>query len=290
MNYIIDSLIESYCTEEFKSLFEEVKQIVDAFEYEGLEDALTDVAMQAESLDDLAVFDMIYQKTAEALSYILKNHEIELNDNATLSHIVVVADAILRMQNWTDHENIIRITETSEEPEEKFASLVSLVSTAKSEDIFNVVDTVPNSFIRMLEEMHKKYSFMEDAEYSDQYISNLKSLRDFYKSAHELVSSKVLAFQLVRHGVKLGGNFDFYHSQVQKRLTGDDITYLSLQLFALLWLGADSSENVLGYWRENNERLLDSLESISKVDIEINKLLVAFDKWKSEVREPLELV
>lgn len=291
MNYSVESLVDTYCSESFKSVFQDVKEIVEDFELEGLEEALDNIAMSSDMYDTMEIADVIYQKVYEYLDYLLRNHEIVLNDDTDISSMVVIANGIQRMQNWVDHASIIRITETDMQPEEKFANLIALVDTVSSNKIFPVLSSVPESFIRVLEDLHRQKSRDEEApRWPKNYISDLRGLKTYFEQVQNLPADKILAFDLVAQGMQLGGTFAFYYSQVQSKLDTEDYTYLSYQYLCLLYLGYDSYQSILGYWRSHNENLIDDLSLLSKVDAKLNAFMVDYDKWKSSLGSKLELL
>lgn len=289
MNYAIESLIDTCCSEEFKNTFPDIVQIVKDFELEGLEDTLTAIAMSNEMYDPMDLPSVIYQKTYEYMSYLLQNHEVILNEEATLSHVVVIANSIYRMQNHIDHENVLRITESEGNAEEKFADLVSLVDTVSSSQILAVLQSVSNNYIVALEQLHKaKVSDSEKPELDASHVTQLRALKKFFETIKGVPSEKVLAFSLIVQGLQLGARFKFYYDLVSGKLETEDKNYLAQQLLALLYLGIDSSNNVLVYWRERSDTLLDDSALITQVDIELNKLNNEFVTWRDNLGKAIE--
>lgn len=284
MNYLINNAIDACCSEEFKKIFSDAVQIAANFELEGLEDALNSIVMSSDMYDPTDLQTVFHSKIYEYLRYLIDNHEIVLVEDTPITHVVVIANAIYNMQNWIDHDSIIRITETDASPEEKFASIVELVDTVSATSIFNSLESVPAKFIDVLQELHQKQSDIETLLNSDNpfnlYIEQLVSFKTFLKDIVKTDIRNILAFELIKQGMKPGGNFDFYYQQIKDKLEIKDSAYLATQYLALLYLGIDSHQSVLGFWRNHNEMLIDDLGLINQADIRLNELNSSFVSWR----------
>ena len=285
MNYLVQSLIDTSCSEEFKRSFEDVQTIVENFELEGLEDALTAIAMEAENYESVDIPAAIYAKTVEYMLYLLQNHEIKLIDNAALEDIVKIANTVWLVQDWIDHDSIVRITESDGSPEEKFSDIVALVEVAESISILNVLDSVSDAFIESLQELHQT-TFDTPTEQSlpDDYVEQLRKFKRFYSEVKAIDTNKIFAFQVIAHGMQLGGSFSFYYNLIKKKFDSEDVDFLSTQYLALFYLGYDSYTNVLNFWRENNDQWLDDPSVVTKVDIALNQLNNEFMSWKDNTK------
>ncbi len=293
MNNSIRAMMETYCTEQFRSMMPEVEQIVENFELEGLEDALDQIAVSTEMYETTSISDMIYQRVYDYLSYLIRNHEIQLAEDIKIPEMVVVANAIYLMQNWIDHSCVIRITESDASAEEKFADLIALVDTVSSTKAFTLIESVPETFIQALQQLHlKKAEEQEEAEGPGRAIVlELRALRKYLAEIQGTESNKVIAFNIIAQGVQIGGDFKFYLNEFFHQLdTTEDARYLAIQYFALLYLGADSSKNILIYWREHNAEMIDDLSLINKVDIALNSIYVDYGKWRATMSKTLELL
>lgn len=293
MNNSIRAMMETYCTEQFRSMMPEVEQIVENFELEGLEDALDQIAVSTEMYETTSISDMIYQKVYDYLSYLIRNHEIQLAEDIKIPEMVVVANAIYLMQNWIDHSCVIRITESDASAEEKFADLIALVDTVSSTKAFTLIESVPETLIQALQQLHlKKAEEQEEAEGPGRAIVlELRALRKYLAEIQGTESNKVIAFNIIAQGVQIGGDFKFYLNEFFHQLdTTEDARYLAIQYFALLYLGADSSKNILIYWREHNAEMIDDLSLINKVDIALNSIYVDYGKWRATMSKTLELL
>ena len=284
MNEIIEELLKTYCNDEFRRVFIDVQSIAENFELEGLEDALTSIAMDSESyeLSDIPV--VIHNKTYEYMNYLLRNHEIVASEDATLQQLTLVLNAVWRMQDWIDHESILRITEADGSAEEKFADLVALVEVAESVSVLNTISSVSDSFIEVLQKLYND----EDEEQimsqiNDDYVAQLRMLKQFYETVKNFDTRAIFAFQLIAHGMQLGGSFSFYYNLIKKKLESDDKDILSSQYLALLYLGTDSYLNIVTYWREHNDQFIDDPTLLTKTDISLNNLNNEFISWKSNM-------
>ena len=290
MNYAIEALADSYCGPDFKETIASAIDIVSQFDTDELEQELIILAMNCEMYDSMDVPDMVYIKIHEYMDFVLRSHEIVLSEEASISEKIVIADGVLKMQDWLDHSSIIRITECSDSAEEKFADLIFLTETVSAVNILSIIESVPDTFIRRVSEIHKqKEKESSDDEGTDaEYLYTLKALRKYLKDVQGEDDQKVIAFDLLKHGYNLNMPFSIYHSAVAHRLETEDVRYLCIQYLALFHMGVDTWNQILIAWRQKSEHLIESIGLITKVDVQLNKLLVDFDKWKQTNQKELK--
>ena len=291
MELAVEALIKTYCSDNQYTLFVDTNELLNNFEVEGFQEELMNLVLNEQMYDRNEIGDIACSKASQFLSYLIQQHGIMVSDSCDFKDLYIIANAIYRVQDWEDHSAILRITETSESAEDKFAFLMNLVETIPVTTAYTLIDEVPNGFITALERLHEDKDD-EDEEHNIPiaYIKELRALKKYLSDMQGVDEDKVWVFQLFKQGMNFYGTFDFYYSQIVHKFDSEDAQYLAIQYLALLYSGSDSSQAVMPFWRSKNEGLIEKLDLLTKVDKLINHLIVDFDKWKHNLGNALENV
>ena len=280
-------LITSVCSEEFVDAMVEVTDLLDKFGLEGYDDDLDNLVAQLDKYTNEDIVDLSHKITFDYINKILTTHGVEISDTCTLYEAKDLADAIYRLQDWEDHDEILRIISTDVEDLEKFALLIALVTTIPEETVYTLITEVNRDLITQIKEFHKEYGTDNDREELDpEYIQRLRLLKAYLAEKHGQ-GNNILLFNVIKQGVNLGAPFMFYYDLMKRRLLdSNDPEFLGFQFIALLAAGNDSTGNMLEWWRNNNSDLVSNLDILTKTDTTLKMLITDWDKWVAENVKP----
>lgn len=289
MQDTIKDLIVSTCSDEFVDAVSSTKELLDKFSLEGYDNELEDIVAKLDNYTNEDVVDLTYKITFDYINKILDTHGVEISTECNLYRAIDLAEAIYRLQDWEDHSEILRITNTDVDDIEKFALLVALVTIIPKETVYTLITEVSRDLIVNINNLHAKYDTNDKIEVDPEYVQRLRLLKRYLAEKHSV--GNILLFNVVKQGINLGAPFEYYYNLMKRKLMAStDADYLAYQFIALLAAGSDSTVNMLEWWRNNNSELVSSLDLLTKVDTILKVLIVDWDKWVAESVKPGETV
>lgn len=271
--------IKNNCSEHIRTILETSLDLFDQFNLEEHQDRLMNLLMQ-EGIKERSVLDIEFiamiNKYADSL---LTLHGIKLDIDTQLEFKNGVLQTILDLSNYIDTQTILDILELQEENTEKFTQLLELFLPYSNSHIFAQLEEVQDSFLVKLKEytLSQVELSLADAEEETSNNDIITKLKILYKL---LNNPTLLGFRLIDQGVALGLDFTFYSKYAVRHfdlLTPEEV---ARELIVLLSMSLNGYNNPIMTFRENSQNMFVDLDRITKVDVQLNKLLAEYDKLK----------
>lgn len=281
MNPAMEAFTSSLCPEVFHGLYERVYQLVRELQIEEFETELTDLAMSSDMYEPVEAVDRFNTIMYNYLVEVLVQHDIKLTDETTLEDAVVICEAVLLMQDWDDHEAILRILETLSSNEEKFAEVVYTVTTKGMESVMTLVDSVSDAFIAKLQEFHNKEA-QDDTEAgttNEVLLQQLKMANSFY-------SGNAIIFKMIEAGIPVGATLQFYLDMFAPYIHQIERANLAKEMHCVLLAAEDSYDNVVTKFAEISDFIFDDLNEITKLNTELIRESQKFNTFKLAYTAP----
>lgn len=281
MNPAMEAFTSSMCPEVFHALYQRSYQLVRELQIEEFETELTDLAMSSELYDPVEAVDRFNTKIYNYLVEVLKQHDVLLNDDVSLEDAITICEAILLMQDWEDHEGILRILETMVSNEEKFAEVVYTVTTKSIDSVMALIESVSDAFIAKLQEFHNK----ESQEDSNAATTN-EALLQQLKIANRFYSGNAIIFKMIEAGVPIGANLQFYMNIFGPYLASIQRQDLAREMHCVLLAAEDSYASVVTKFNEVSDFVFDDLNEITKLNTELIRESQKFNTFKLAYTAP----
>lgn len=281
MNPAMEAFTSSLCPEVFHGLYERVYQLVRELQIEEFETELTDLAMSSDMYEPVEAVDRFNTIMYNYLVEVLVQHDIKLTDETTLEDAVVICEAVLLMQDWDDHEAILRILETLSSNEEKFAEVVYTVTTKGMESVMTLIDSVSDAFIAKLQEFHNKEA-KDDTEAgttNEVLLQQLKMANSFY-------SGNAIIFKMIEAGIPVGATLQFYLDMFAPYIQQIERANLAKEMHCVLLTAEDSYDNVVTKFAEISDFIFDDLNEITKLNTELIRESQKFNTFKLAYTAP----
>lgn len=281
MNPAMEAFTSSLCPEVFHGLYERVYQLVRELQIEEFETELTDLAMSSDMYEPVEAADRFNTIMYNYMVEVLEQHDIKLSDEASLEDAVTICEAVLLMQDWDDHEGILRILETLSSNEEKFAEVVYTVTTKSMETVMTLIESVSDAFIAKLQEFHNKDS-QDDAEAgttNEVLLQQLKIANSFY-------AGDAIIFKMIQAGIPVGAPLQFYLDIFAPNIQQIDRANLAKEMHCVLLAAEDSYNNVVTRFSEISDFIFDDLNEITKLNTELVRESQKFNTYKLAYTAP----
>lgn len=275
MNPSVEDFTNTVCDPAMQPLYARVYALIKTYAIEEFEMEATDLAMTYDNYDPIDVVELYNTKIYNYLSQICQYHEIGLADEISLSSLVDICEAIDLMQNWLDHDSIMSVLETTESNVEKFAEIVFMVKTITVENGLLLVESVSDSFLKRLEELHVKEATdeSEDGSSNPVLVKNLRVWKAYAK--HGFI------FELLEKGYPAGVSAAIYIQQVKERFAAMPASDVARELIGLLLAGEDTYNNVLQSAKPVLDMLYDELNQIVEINAQLSIQYQQFNAYLS---------
>lgn len=269
------------------SLFNRAFEIFDDYEIDDYDTPFMDMLGVFDNSDYCTFISEFESKISNTLLSIIKEHGINLVDDANIDTVVDIAQGILDIQYYEDKDSIARILETDyDDSHEKLAELLNLVVPLEIQSTAILIDEMNDSLFNKLEvyisdSTEESSQALGPSDTDKLIIANLKNYRSFINS-----DEKLIVFRVIEMGFTVGLSFDVY-GRYLKRFVQDysNIRQVAVEYFAALIAAKESHNSPLNYYRKISSEYIDDLELISKIDVELTKVYNEFDKFKTKMVE-----
>lgn len=281
MNPAMEAFTSSLCPEVFHALYQRVYQLVRELQIEEFETELTDLAMSSDLYDPTEAADRYNTIMYNYLREVLQQHDIVISDDATLEDVVTLCEAVLLMQDWDDHDGILRILETLSSNEEKFAEVVYTVTTKSMESVMVIVESVSDAFIAKLQEFHNKETTddTEGGTTNEVLLQQLKIAARFY-------NNDCIIFKMINAGVPVGAPLQFYMNMFGPHIGQIPRENLPKEMHCMLLTAEDSYDSVVTKFSEISDWIFDDLNEITKLTTELTRESQKFNTYKLAFTAP----
>lgn len=250
-----------------------VERLFSVFEDLSVEDfqlSYLSVLMDEQVTEGDTVTDRFYKQLQKDANFILSQFEIKLSDEAELVNTTQILEALSLIESYDNKQDIVDVLESSDDTDEALAGIVELMSGMSRSLVYRTVDSVNPALIDVVKKLcvTSEEENQVQLEVNNKLIANLKDFRSY------LGDHKAFAFELVKSGQPIGANFSHYFNIVRESfLQLENRPEQAKELVALMFLSGDAYENPIQFYNNNSDQIFENLSLVTKVDIEITRLL-----------------
>jgi len=272
MLHNLQTYLRTTATPELTAAVEEAHELFDELGMENYEPGYEELLMMHGTVDPDQTLMSITELTNQLQRRILQEHDIELIESeiATSTYNSLIR-GLLQLQDYEDFATLTTITMLDNSNEEILAEALSLVTEKTPDEWMEYIDSVGMFLIARLRELAYKEKPLDfDAlERAEQHLSRLQKFQDLIGNA-ELTLSKRL-----KDGLSVGYPFTTYTNPELDALPAEQAAQ---ELVAMALVSKEGLNNPRGIIRSHLEEQISSIDKITKIDIEVNKLLLALER------------
>lgn len=242
----------------------------------GLDDSLEEIIMLDDTVDVGVSITRITHLLRDLQQDMLRKHDISLVDNVELSQTSNLLSGILALSDYEDMPKIYQIANSDQDPIEIFAELMELFTPYQADNLVMSLEDVGISLIKRVRELAgtREEELITDEERMERakYVGKVNQFCHYTRSRHyQLV-------QLLESGWSVGYPYVVYADTIGRGFEGIVPDQIAKEMVIMALASSDGSSNPLGVIKPNLERYIASINVITKVDIEVTRLLQGFDR------------
>lgn len=271
---ILRDYITEKATPEMLALLEMSFATFERIELQDYERQYEEILMTAEdeAFAEQDPLTRIINLTLELQNKILRDHAIVLTDEATLEFHDQVISALLDLQQREMTDELLTTLSMDGSPEELFAELLGLfLPHAPDEILLNLQSVDAFAITRIRAYIERAMSTVEEViQDNAPYIEALRKL--------ELVGVKPAKLLFVQNVMPLGIPFVHYIDWIGHGLEQLSIEKAAHELLGMALASSDGVNNPRGVIKDNIDRYVSNIDSITKIDIVIGDLLLKINQ------------
>lgn len=275
MDELIAIFVDNHFSEEFKQEIERSFGLIDFFEYKdaysGFVDILTEESVQ--SREDMK--DRFVKELHNKLNFMLQEHTIVSTPEATVFEKNEILLALAHIQKLEDYTGVIRVLESLEPDEIKFATIISDLSTLDESTVLSVVSTFNPRVLDILKQyIYNKEDVVDSSEMVDSKLLN------HFKLFTSIYGEDNLGSIMLTNGMRAGQRFDTYLTYVESDIVSDNDDKTALNILSCIYLSYDGLNSPLLVYRKYSTRLLHDLNRISRIEVKILSMIAKLSEYK----------
>lgn len=279
MDEIIVAYIDSWYNDERKHEIYFTFQLFDKFDLLDKYSSLIDILSQGDLVDSNTMMNQFENEIRKKVNYILKEHTIELKQEATLFQCNQVLYALNQIQDLRDYSEIISVLESMEPDEVMLAEVISQLSELELLEAMDIIDSFDSTIIKKMKEFCYQKEILNDEtiEYDQDMVFTLKTYFD-------IVGENNLGFILIQNQIRLNEPFLSYYPFIENIVTNDD-KQTAANILSIILMSLDGKAEPLDMFRKHSENLLHDIKLISRIETHVIDMLNQLKSRKEQLKE-----
>ncbi len=287
MNESIVDYFEKTYTVEMQEVLMKALQLFKRLNIETYEGFILNTLNNIENEDPVFISTNITGYIEGLCIQLSKSFGFELADygDITLEQRIDFVRGYVDLEDFLDHDVVIRICETDMTDSEKLAEAVALTTTYDIDNLLSFIINVDEAALMQLSRIHQKSIPGEEViqEQDDPLATNEQVLQvkafELFMKQHNL---EVECFGLVRMGFPIGAPFQLYWSQHKDVILTADRAKMSIEILGLFLLSKEHWTNPILAFNNISEELFDTVTVITECNVAVRQLYSGFAKFKTE--------
>jgi len=286
MNEAIEQYVQDSYTPILQEVIEDIFSLFERLNINTHEGYIINQIAEQDNIDPAQLNSAILSYLEDFLINLENEFGFSLADTITLEQRCAFIRGYVDLEDYIDHEAIIRILETDGLPADKIAQAVSLTTSIPSITLISYVLRVDEDAVTTLQNIHLSESKGEDldqemdiAPATKEQVIQVKAFNIFIDQEFH---TKPECLELIRKGYEIGFPFKVYFDVVKDKLLVADETTQVVETITLLLLSQEYWQNPLLGWDQVTKDWYDSLEIVNKVSGSVKAILRRFDLFKTE--------
>lgn len=283
LDILRDYLVEATSPENVDA----IEKAHEAFDRIGLQDynpGFEQLLMINDESDQGDTLGGIIDLTKSLANGILKQHSITVSDEATVSVLTEFIDALVELQQASDHiPEILKICAQKHDPEELFSELVALVGSQEAEHYLVDLVYVSDALITRIDELARAQEFgTHNEEDSEREVREARITR-FNRFMHFLLDPELAIAKIAHLGIDAGYPYVVYANMIGREFEELDALSAAQNMLGMAFYSGDGFGNPQGVIKTEMDNLVSDVNKITQIDIAVSDLLVRFQAYESRL-------
>lgn len=273
MQDVLSDYLNDAATPEMRDALVAAHNSLERMSLPNYEEGFIDLLMIDDETDEGGTLESIVKLTKSLQFQILQQHEIVLNEDTTLDMLTLFINGILDITEYDDKIIVRDTASLGGLPEEVLAELMALVSGRTVEELLFEISHVSASLIARIKEMvsdAQPPAMTEDEQVQVQQHLTLLNRLCGLANTRELDVVKMIT----KANVSVGMPFAVYADAIGRNLEAMSPVKAANELLGMALISSDGWQTPRAVIKENIEHYISNIDNITKIDIEIGKLLL----------------
>jgi len=263
-NVIVHDFLSTAVTTERYNDYNKAFGLMEDYDYKDIYSDMIGAILNIDVSTMDAVLETIDKKTHSILNYILKEQYITLNSDTPLDHKLDILRALYDIQHLDLYETLAKIAYSSDDVEEVLSMIVEELTGLDYTDVMIDIEIVDGRLLPYL----RIFIDSRLVSYIDSNMETIERLKIFFK----VVGDDNLAKILLDHNLALNSELAAYLTYIDGVAT-NTLHKMTINIMGMILYSGVSYSDLLSVFRSNSETLIGDLSTITKVDIEMSKIM-----------------
>lgn len=269
---VLEMYLDTAVTPELKDTLVESHKTFERMGLPNYEPGFEELLMLDSNTDSGGTVESIVDLTKSLLHQILLQHEVILNEDTTLTSLNNFTNAILDIAEY-DNKTALHDTASLEgSAEEVFAEIVGLVVPVNTDQLLCDIHHIGPAIIQRIKEMAEPHLTPEID--PDEINAHQKYVELFQRFLKVAATEELSVVAMLKNGVSVGYPFSLYISILGRELEVMSHARAARELLGMALISSDGTDKPQQVIKANIDQCISSLDNITKVDIEIGKLIL----------------
>ena len=282
LDILRDYLVDATSPENVDS----IEKAHDAFDRIGLQDynpGFEQLLMINDESDEGDTLGGIINLTKQLAHDILKQHSIIVSDEATVTALTDFINAIVELQQASDHiPEILKICAQQHDPEELFSELVALVETHEAEHYLVDLEYVSDALIQRIAELARAQEFGTNNEDEAEHAFREERISRFNRFMHFLTDPELSVAKIAHMGIDAGYPYVVYANMIGREFEEMDAETAAKNMVGMALYSGDGFGNPQGVIKSEMDNLVADVNKVTQIDIAVSDLIVRFQAYESK--------
>lgn len=278
MDDLINIFVDNNYTEEAAEDIYQALGLFRTFNYLDPFPVIHDILMTESYQETTSMTDGITALIINAQAYILDQHGIVLTDETTLSFNNVVLKALFQLQSLEDPVPTLRIIESTDNSDIKFAEIIAQFSDIPYTSFLQVISEIRPVFLKNLASY--LYSEESNATSAQEDIPLIKEKVRLYKAVFGINPAVRVILDC---GTVLGNPFKLYLPLYDelRQVVQDEAVLVQTLLFLLL-ISSDGVSDPLGTYKQHSDYIVSDLSTGDRLGMTIGEMSNKMTRYKEQ--------
>jgi len=268
LNELIEDFISHVFTPGYIENIRKAISLFEAFEHQNAYGGITDVITNESVSDIQSRANHFVIELNNQLDYIVKQHLIELTDNATTHDRIIILDALFRIQHLENYITIISILTSEEDSVDKLSRILEELTEYDQAHFLHLLKEVNVRTLELLElYIENQLQFEEEEPVDYSIIERVKLFNDVLGKSH-------IGFVLLDAGMKVGYPLRLYLPFVEEHLVVENNNEQSaLNILSIIYMSDTPEQAILTTYRDVGETAFKSIDLVGRAENFVLKMI-----------------
>jgi hypothetical protein len=243
--------------------------LFNSFDLNDIYSEFIDLLTYTDNFTSNEIQDKFYTIVLTKVNTIIKAHNIELTEEASLTDRNEILIALYALIDLEDYVPIVMVLESLETPEDKLSLILSDYCALDQLTILSLIHGFNPNVLKLL----KEYCYSKEKETLDTGEKVRNSILGRLKIFFDLYGTNNLGYVLACNDIVLGEPFSSYLPYLEEIIVNHDNDELAINILSIIYLTDKGITSPLELFTEVSFSLLGDINKISRIEGLIMKMI-----------------